>query len=117
MTKVAYNDCFGGFSLSRKAILLGREISKNQTWNGPCIIGDTFGCGSPVNSDYGHLNFNIPRTDETLISVIEKLGDEASGVGSRIKIVDLPKGTKYRIDEYDGYESVMTQSDYDWEVA
>lgn len=31
--------------------------------------------------------------------------------------INVSVGTLYRIDEYDGYESVMTQDTYDWKVA
>jgi len=29
----------------------------------------------------------------------------------------LEPGTQYRIDEYDGMESVMTIDDYEWSIA
>jgi hypothetical protein len=32
-------------------------------------------------------------------------------------MIALPAGTKYRIEEYDGFETVMTFEDYKWETA
>ena len=60
---------------------------------------------------------DIPRTDPHLIQVIEELGDAASDEHSVLQIRDVPAGTKYRIDEYDGNESVMTIDDYKWKTA
>ena len=41
-TKVVYNGCYGGFSLSREAILLARELSGNPTWGGACLKGEIY---------------------------------------------------------------------------
>lgn len=58
------------------------------------------------------------RTDPRLIEYIEKFGSKAaSGIFSHLKVVEIPKGTKYYISEYDGCESVVTEDDIKWEVA
>ena len=57
------------------------------------------------------------RDDPVLIQVIEKLGKKANGRCAQIKIEDVPKGALWRIDEYDGNESVMTQDAYEWKVT
>ena len=54
------------------------------------------------------------RADPLLVWVVECLG---SAAGKHLRIADVPKGQRYRIDEYDGLERVMTVDDYDWEVA
>lgn len=59
----------------------------------------------------------IERDDPVLVQVVEELGAGASGRHARLGIAELPAGTLYRIDEYDGMESVMTQDDYEWRVA
>jgi hypothetical protein len=97
MTKIAYNACYGGFGLSSAAIKRGREISGNPKWGG-----------------WGR---DISRADPTLIAVIEELGEAANGDCASLKIRELPVGTKYRIDEYDGTEKVVTIDEYDWETA
>jgi hypothetical protein len=38
-------------------------------------------------------------------------------MSAALRIAELPAGTLYRIDEYDGSETVMTQDDYNWSVA
>jgi hypothetical protein len=52
-----------------------------------------------------------------LVQVVEELGAEANGECAHLRISDLPPGTLYRIDEYDGYESVATNDSYEWSVA
>lgn len=106
MTKIAYNNRFGGFSLSRAAILRGRKISGDSEWGG-CVL---------KNDDYGYLR-DHSRTDPILIRVIEELGIKANGPCANLAITDIPAGSQYRIDEYDGNERVMTIDDYDWQTA
>ena len=46
------------------------------------------------------------RFDPILIEVIEELGDDASGTGSELKVVEIPDdiAEDYMIDNYDGFE-------------
>jgi hypothetical protein len=48
----------------------------------------------------------IDRADPDLIRVVEELGEEASGRFAELHIVEIPDGTAYSIDEYDGLEHV-----------
>tara|TARA_R110000822_G_scaffold5031_11_gene21854 strand:+ start:8272 stop:8562 length:291 start_codon:yes stop_codon:yes gene_type:complete len=96
MTKIVYNACYGGFGLSNEAIVRYAEIK---------------GLGPVAKRK------RIERNDPALVQVVEELGDKANGGCAELRIIDIPAGTLYRIDEYDGAESVMTQDDYDWKVA
>ena len=115
MAKIVYNACYGGFSLSRVAVIRAREISGNPTWGGACIKGDVADYGV-IDRDYGFAK-NVARHDAVLVAVVEELGDAANGDCAKLRIEDVKSGTPYRIDEYDGKESVMTSSDYEWIVA
>lgn len=96
MTKIVYNKCFGGFDLSKEAIELGRDLTGNSKW----------------------IHHYIERTDPILIRILEELGSEkASGDYASLAIEELPEGTVYRIDEYDGREIVKTVEDYEWSTA
>jgi hypothetical protein len=121
MTKIAYNACFGGFSLSDKAVLLARKLSDDPKWGGCTLPGEMFSDGSgPCEShmkDSNHLDYKHPRTDAILIQVIEQLGKEANGSCANLAIAEVPEGGKYRIDEYDGSESVETPDSYEWQTA
>ena len=112
MPKVVYNACYGGFSISREAVLLGRDISNNPDWAGPCIFGDTFSDGTKVEYNYGGCD--LPRTDPTLIEVIKQMGKAANGEFAKLKIVELEQGAHYRIDESFGLEIVKTKGPHGW---
>ena len=116
--KIVYNACYGGFSLSRAAVLRARAISGNPKWGGTTIKGDVYEKeGKILDSDYGLLGDDIKRHDAVLVQVVEELGPEASGSCASLKIAEVERGSTYRIDEYDGNESVMTPDSYDWETA
>ena len=92
MIKVVYNACYGGFGLSEKAVVMINKIKSkdNKSYDWDC----------PTN-----------RADLDLISVITKLGfEESSAKLAKLKIREIP-GCLYRIDEYDGYESVECPED------
>jgi hypothetical protein len=95
MTKIVCNGCFGGFGLSPEAITRYSVLSgKTEVYE-----------------------YDIDRTDPHLVQVVEEMGAAANGNFSRLYVVELSPGTRYRIDEYDGQESVMTIDDYDWSIA
>lgn len=60
---------------------------------------------------------DIDRTDPDLVSVVEVLGPFASGRYSNLIVEEIPDGTLYKLDTYDGMESLITQDDDDWLVA
>jgi len=111
MTKVVYSACFGGFGLSaaamrRYAELKGYTIASEHGYH--YVLDET---GKRFSDD------DIRRDDPFLVQVVEELGEEANTRFSDLRIRDLPDGTKYRIEEYDGNESVCTFDEYDWSVA
>ena len=93
--KVVINQCFGGFGLS-KAVYKEMGIKYD-------------GYGYLTNEDLGidSDNYYAYRSDNRLISAIEKVGIErASGSLAKIGIVDVPDGIDFEIDEYDGVEHI-----------
>lgn len=65
------------------------------------------------------VNLNdLDRTDPILISVVETMGSEAaSGRFAKLYIEEIPNGTQYKIDNYDGIEELITKDDDDWKTA
>lgn len=125
MTKVAYNRCFGGFSLSRAAAEWLRdhgheeiiaEMKQREEWakNKDNAISRGYERGGFMDDYWGG---DLKRSDPLLIECIETLGKAANGSCSSLAIAEVPPGTSYRIDEYDGNESVVTRDDYEWETA
>lgn len=90
MTKVAYNNCYGGFSLSNEAMKLFHKLKGTER----------------QKHDHGRT---IPRHDPTLIQVIEELGPAANGCVAKLVIVNITSD-KYWIEEYDGNERVHTDT-------
>jgi len=88
MTRIVVNKCYGGFRLSYEAEKFYKEITGK-----------------------GHV-IDVPRSDPALLKVIDTFGLEAaSGLYSDLCIEELPEGTRYRIEEYDGYETIITAND------
>lgn len=143
-TKVAYNNCYGGFCLSHAGIMRFAELKGMKIYafvDARYIEGQkrsekekyirvsddeadkAFCVHYFTTPEFSNETYWSPydvyedRSDPTLIQVIEELGEKANGRYASLRIKMLPKGTLYRIDEYDGNESVMTQSAYDWEAA
>jgi hypothetical protein len=85
--KVVINNCYGGFSLSDAGIARYLELADLV------ITGDFY-------------DRDIPRDDAALIQVVEELGDAANGFAADLKIVDIPDGVDWYIEEYDGNEWV-----------
>lgn len=113
--EVVYNACFGGFSLSKKAMIMlaelgveaaQRELSfwekENKKKQFPLV-------------SYSLSDQDCPRHDKRLIEVVKKLGNEAGGKYAELRIVKID-GNKYRIDEYDGSEAVVEPNDEIWTV-
>jgi hypothetical protein len=96
MTKVVYNSCYGGFSFSDRACARLVELGV-------------------ANAD-NHGSRSVCRHDPLVIQVVEELGQDASGMCARLSVAEI-QGDRYRIDEYDGIESVMEPPDYDWVIV
>ena len=120
MHKVVYNSDYGGFSLSLKAVewletnckdselrdfitslrIAGKEYSLFS--KDKCLCYDVSGW------------FCDKRHHKDLVAVVETLGEEANGYCANLAIEEI-SSNKYRIDEYDGAESIITPDDSeDW---
>jgi hypothetical protein len=119
MTKeigIVYNNCYGGFSLSLEAQKLYLE-KKGYTpiyHSGPYSWDKRYSCAE-IPDFYDR---EIPRHDQDLVAVVQELGKKSYGDCARLAIKWVEEGTLYKIDEYDGNESVETKyTDDEWCVA
>jgi hypothetical protein len=133
--KIVINKCFGGFGLSNKA-LSAWAASKNREcyffesdYQGSYIRTNvpgesmfTFAFDAPeVPNDVNltqverrdwfeeHMIYDrtIDRTDPDLIRIVEEMGsDAASSRLADLRIIEIPDGTEYTIEEYDGREHI-----------
>ncbi len=81
--KIVINTCHGGFGLSKEAYQFLR-----LKWD-----------------NYG-FHFNNERDNSKLVECVEKLGERASGECSNLKVVEIPDGINWEINEYDGSEHI-----------
>ncbi len=135
MTKVVYNACYGGFSLSREACeryweLKGKKVwiednkygkftvwvvppeerVKSKDWSS--MTHDERIAYNKKHSEQTWYNREVDRHDPILIQVVEELGSKANGECAKLAIAEV--SGPYRIDEYDGLESVETHESYEW---
>jgi len=81
--KVVINKCYGGFGLSKEAmVFMGFE------WDG-----------------YGYCS-KLSRSDPKLVKCVEQLGAKANGSHANLKIIEIPNNIDFTIEEYDGMEWV-----------
>ena len=118
MTKVVYNACYGGFGLSKEACQRYWDIKGQQVWIEDAQWGFDVWLVSPedrIENAYSKqtwYNNYVDRHDPVLVQVVEELGDKANGMCAELAIAEVYG--PYRIDEYDGFESVESPDSYDW---
>lgn len=104
--KIVINSCYGGFSLSEEAIELyltkkGLEFSKEKS-EFFSLVGYNY-----VVKDQEHwYDRDIERNDSVLVEVVEVLGEKANGRCADLKVVEIPDGVEWQVEEYDGNEWV-----------
>ena len=104
--KVAHNICYGGFTLSNKAVSILNDMKHLK---GKKKL-------HPHSYAYPNNNKGLYRHDPDLIKVIEQLGKQANGSHTRIQIREID-GVRYIIEEYDGMETVLEPKDIHWITA
>ena len=97
LTKVVYNTCYGGFSISPEALTRMKELG---------YTGE-----ASIYNRYAYL-YDCVRHNPILVQVVEELGKSANSPGSDLCIAQV--FGPYRIENYDGAESVIEPDDYDW---
>ena len=107
--KIVINRCFGGFSVSTAVVLRMRELGSEFAIKKVVLVGEAYDDGE-VCKPFGDMDSNyltgLDRNDPILVQAVEELGEAASGSLAKLKIVEVPDGTNYEIDEYDGMETV-----------
>ena len=92
--KVVINNCYGGFGLSERAVQRYEELSGKA---------------------FPEMSWDVSRHDTVLVQVVEELGDESNGENAALTVEEIP-GNRYRIEEYDGIETIHCPEGEDWIV-
>src|SRR5271165_6701808 len=95
--EVAFNTCYGGFSISEKAILRMIELDSKEAKK--CY-------DDQQKSDYKLYDPDVPRWDPILIQVIKELKNNASGECASLAIGRVNLLNCIDIKNYDGKEDV-----------
>ena len=126
---VVINKCFGGFSISKECAEYMEKLGSKQAkaeldeWRKNKKLVDyflkhgKFPKGTKGNTSFLEIDAKYHkdptfhgaeynRTDKLLIKAVEELGDKANGSCAKLKVVEIPDGVEYTIEEYDGLEHI-----------
>ena len=92
--KVVINGCYGGFSISKECAEFMAERGHEEA--AEMLKHGKF---------YGYFD-TTERHDSILVEAVEALGEKADGGWAALRVVDIPAGVDYTIEEYDGMEHV-----------
>ena len=84
--KVVINRCFGGFGLSDEAMQL-------------------YAAKKGIKLE-GFYDWEISRNDPVLVEVVEHLGEAANDWAADLKVVEIPEGVDWYVEDYDGVEHI-----------
>lgn len=121
--KIVINKCYGGFGLSKAAReqlidcghcervparkYFGKTYSaerleralRDSSSYAPLVVGETLLVDQ-------HDQHDQNRACPTLVAVVESMGNKSFGDHSSLRVIEIPDGVDFEIDEYDGVESV-----------
>ena len=106
--KIVINTCHGGFGLSDEAFAM-LMYRKGIEFEIVTQLTTHFYRKGMVGNDEGYLGYHqdeLRRDDADLVAVVEALGSKANGDYAELKIVEVPDGVNWYIEDYDGMEHV-----------
>jgi hypothetical protein len=105
--KIVINRDFGGYGLSDQAVReYGKRKGLNLVEDGPDDHGFTYFYVNEIDENNYFSDREIERNDPVLVEIVERLGSEANGRYSDLKIVEIPDDVDWDIMEYDGMEHI-----------
>ena len=106
MKKIVINDSYGEFVVSHKAWLRLRELGQPDALQEVDFAEHRQSQDGPPEATRNRFGSRIPRDDARLVQVVEELGAEADGHGANLKIVEIPQGVEWMIENYEGRERI-----------
>ena len=110
--KVVYNESHGGFSLSKLAAmwLASRGLEEAIVW-----LAEIESDPSRSDWDRSFYPWSLTRHSSLLLECVLELGDRAGSPASKLAVAEVED--LYRIEEYDGLETVVQPGDIHWTSA
>jgi hypothetical protein len=107
--KVFFNGCYGGFGVSERGAewLLANGANPDKV----TVRNDTEGLYG-----FAYVYVGLERHDPLLVRMVETLKQAADGLHARLYVHQLDQPL-YRINEYDGSETVEEPSHVHWDNA
>lgn len=109
--EIVINNKYGGFSISQKGVEWLREndyeIGEKFT-----LPGEYYDDGSgPVDDIFdGYYGpHDLDRSDDGLVDLVKTLGNESFGHSAKLKIVEVPDGVSWTVEEREGNEWVAEE--------
>ena len=87
-------------------VIFDRELTPLGESNFNDIYWKFKGTEARTNQRYWDTWTRQSRTHPIIIRLVEELGDKASGWAAELKVVEIPDGTDYEVNEYDGLEHI-----------
>ena len=84
---IVINSCWGGFGLSEEAMEEYKRLAGIK--------------------DKQFYDYRIERNDPILVDIVQRLDTKANSEYSQLRIVEVPDGIEWEIEDYDGQESVV----------
>ena len=105
--KIVINRDYGGYGLSDQAVReYGKSKGLNLVEDGPDDHGFTYFYVNEIDENNYFSDREIERNDPVLVEIVERLGSEANGRYSDLKIVEIPDDVDWEVMEYDGMEHI-----------
>ena len=131
--EIVINRCYGGFGLSYEAMMMWAKLKGMKLYSyasardkGGHLDFDKYVPYHPGDKDVFCIHYSknpltkrgdvrksgyvsehdIKRDDPDLVKVVRTLKKKADGEHAELKIVNIPDGTEWELDEYDGIESI-----------
>ena len=129
--KIVINRCYGGFGISHEGMMRYYEIKgvdvypEKNTWFWTYwLVPASEHVSSTILEKWSTLSIEdrteynkqyreqtlssseISRDDQALVQVVEEMGESANGEHADLKVVEIPDGVQWQIEEYDGMEHI-----------
>lgn len=105
--KVVINTCYGGFGLSKKAMELYSVLKYGEN-----RVKDSSGYFHIESTGGAIYDRHLARDDPLLVQVVEELCKDSWGEYSKLIVKEIPEGSEWEIEEYDGRERLRKPCTY-----